>query len=560
MGIGGVLQSIAELLGSGQGSLVLGIAAVIAIGAPFADRYVIRRRRIQFRVLYNSKIGLSPIDLHDESEPSVNADGELRKVARVLATMSVVVIRVRNTGSFDIEPEDFSPPISFTFGNRVIWDARISDASDKDLRELLRDKMEFFTTEPAVEERPARLTGVRALLPRRFGTALGAVPSTPDEAPPLHGVRLTGLALKRNEKFKLVVVLREPNGDDGEITKDVVRRGRLKAGRIKDEKQQRRITWPVVTVAIGVLLTGALIATLLVSQGRHQDPSIQCASGSLRVEGSSAFAPIIGNIAAEYTRSCAGADISTRATGSIDGVRSLAALPGQDKEKLAVLSDGKAVEAEPELVPQAVAVIVYGSVVNRAAGVDRLGAGQLKDIYAGRIRDWNQIRGGPSLPISIVGRGQESGTRQTFERKVLGAPEGTLSSDTCEKPERDPAARTTRCERSSTAQVIDEVAATPGAIGYADAPALKAATARGAALTVVQLDGRYPDPSSVPQGYPFWTVEYLYTKGVPGNESVVKKFVDYLRNGTARAELQDAGYTPCVAKDGLLHPLCVAEN
>ncbi|MDT7805033.1 MAG: phosphate transport system substrate-binding protein [Actinomycetota bacterium] len=44
--------------------------------------------------------------------------------------MSVVVLRVRNTGGFDIAPEDFEIPLSFTFGSRIVWDARVSDATD----------------------------------------------------------------------------------------------------------------------------------------------------------------------------------------------------------------------------------------------------------------------------------------------------------------------------------------------------------------------------------------------------------------------------------------------
>ena len=58
MGVGATMQSLAEILSSDSGSLVLGIAALVAIAAPFIDRYFIRRRRLTFRVLYNSKIGL----------------------------------------------------------------------------------------------------------------------------------------------------------------------------------------------------------------------------------------------------------------------------------------------------------------------------------------------------------------------------------------------------------------------------------------------------------------------------------------------------------------------
>ncbi|RZQ63560.1 PstS family phosphate ABC transporter substrate-binding protein [Amycolatopsis suaedae] len=559
MGIGQAMQSIAELLGSGEGSLVLGIAALIAIGAPFADRYVIRRKRLTFRVLYNSKIGLTPVDLNDDAH-SAKMDPHLKTMARQLSRMSIVVIRIRNTGSFDIDPDDFETPISFTFGDRIVWDARISEATTDDLRQLIRENMEFFSREstPDVADRE-KLSGVRSWLPQRLAGLLGSQDKEKEPEPPqLHGVRLTRLSLKRSEKFKLVVVLREP-GDNGrtEISKDVTRRGRISGGRIKDEKQQRRLSWPVVTGAVGVLLTGALIATLLTAS-RPVDPAIRCADGTIRVEGSTVFTPIVGRIAQKYTQACSDATVTAQPTGSIDGVRALAALPAEQRGELAVLSDGRGGEQAKALVPQAVAVIVFGVVVNTSAGVDRLTTEQLRDIFQGRIRDWNQLRPGPSMPIRLVGRGQESGSRQAFETEVLGGTEGGLSSDSCERPERDAGAATVRCERSSTSDVLAEIAATPGAIGYADVPAAKAATAGDQSLTTVRLDGREPDVSVIAAGYPFWTIEYLYTKGVPDGDSLLKNFLDYLRGDAARAELQEAGYTPCVGRDGSVHPLCAA--
>ncbi|RSM45289.1 phosphate-binding protein [Amycolatopsis balhimycina DSM 5908] len=544
------MQSLAEILSSDSGSLVLGLAALVAMAAPFVDRYFIRRRRLAFRVLYNSKIGLSPIDLHDGENGSAQADPQLERTARLLSRMSVVVIRIRNTGGFDIAPDDFEIPLSFTFGSRIVWDARVSDATDDGLRRHVREGLEFFTRDTPQPVESAKLSRVRALLPKR----LAGVPAP--EAPEWHGVRLARLSLKRKEKFKLVIVLRESGDDDGEISKEIEHHARLAAGRIKDDRKQRRFGWPVITTAVGVLLTGALLATLLVSWSRPSGETALCATGKLSVEGSSAFVPIIGGIAAEYHGQCDGAAITTRATGSVTGVRALAPLDAAGKDGLAVLSDGRSGEAGPELAAKAVAVIVYSLVVNRAAGVDRLTTQQVKDIFSGRVRNWDQLRPGPSVPIGIVGRGQESGTRKTFEQKVLGGAEDRLTSDSCRKPERDPAAATTRCERGTTAEVLTEIAAVPGAIGYADVPAAKAAAARDQQVGVVQLDGHYPDVTTIDAGYRFWTVEYLYTKGVPANESVLKAFLDYLASATARAELQDAGYTPCVAKDGLLDPLC----
>ncbi|EOD67761.1 hypothetical protein [Amycolatopsis vancoresmycina] len=112
-------------------------------------------------MLYNSKIGLSPIDLHDGENGSAQAAPQLEPVARLLDRMSIVVIRIHNTGGFDIAPGDFETPLSFTFGNRIVWDARVSDDG---LRRHVRDGLEF--------SRARRRTGHRPRRPR--GTASGS--------------------------------------------------------------------------------------------------------------------------------------------------------------------------------------------------------------------------------------------------------------------------------------------------------------------------------------------------------------------------------------------------
>ncbi|MBB5155486.1 hypothetical protein [Saccharopolyspora phatthalungensis] len=117
-------------------------------------------------------------------------------------------------------------------------------------------------------------------------------------------------------------------------------------------------------------------------------------------------------------------------------------------------------------------------------------------------------------------------------------------------------AKTTRCERTETQDAIAAIAATPGAIGYADAPAASRTIAEGRTLEIVELDGQYPEESSALHGYRFKTVEYLYTKGNPSEGSLLDRFIDYLGSDTGRAELRDGGYAPCIGRDGLLHPLC----
>jgi hypothetical protein len=74
---------------------------------------------------------------------------------------------------------------------------------------------------------------------------------------------------------------------------------------------------------------------------------------------------------------------------------------------------------------------------------------------------------------------------------------------------------------------------------------------------VVTLDGRLPEATSIAQGYPFWTVEFLYTAGAPDDSSLLKNFIAFLGSANARAELSIRGYPPCIDRNGDRNPLCV---
>ncbi len=566
MTLGNLLDRVVEVLLSGQTTWILAVATVVTISSPFVDRYVVRRKRLHYRVQYNSKIGLSPVNLRKDEDQVTHVDSQLSPVIELLDRMSIVVIRIRNTGVEDIADGDFTDPLEFSFGRRVVWNARISEPSVESHRRRLKEGLEFFTHDdpgPSTED----LADVRKSLGERLGALLRSLATARPEparavaqAPRWHGVRLRNLALQRREQFKLVVVLREPDdAHEPVVTKDIsCSGGHLSGGRVVDERKQRRLTWPRAAVAVGLLLTGVLLATVLVALSRPQRVAegVACGAGSLTVVGSSAFTPVIGDLAEPYEQAC-GDVITVESTGSIGGVRRLAGAGADEWGGLAALSDGEPAIDAPGLVAQPVAVIVYAVVVGDGVGVDSLTRDELRGIYLGEYTDWNQLRDGPSLPIRIVGRGQESGSRLTFEARVLGGSEGELTSNSCERPDRSPSADVIRCERGSETEVIEEVSTTPGAIGYVDLPSAVEARTDGVALTMVRLDEHYPSTDTAKHGYPFWTVEYLYTRGEREEGSTLASFVEYLRSGTARARLAEAGYPPCVDDgDTGLHRLC----
>ncbi len=540
-----VLRSALDFLG-GPGPVLLAIGLLFA--TPVIDRLFVRRKRLGFRVLYNSKIGLGPEQLHDGTDPN---SPQLRELVRVLDRMSIVVVRVRNTGSYDIDGEDFDKPLTFTFGDRVVWNARVSEAGSEEMKAEIRQSLQFFGSETSPAK--ASLPTVRERMAQRVARWGGlAVTADPPGEPVWHGVRLEKLALRRKQKFKLLVVLREPDGNaEGELGKDVKVVGSLGgAGIVHDERPERLLTLPRLTGGLAALLAAALVLVLAWPPGPN-DATVACASGKLRVEGSSVFMPTMAAIADQYERVCPGAEITTSATGSIQGVREVAG----GEEGMVALSDGK--QEARGVFAQQLAIVVYHVVVHSSVGLDAITVEQLRGVYAGVYTDWSQLRGGSPLPIRIVGRGGESGTRELFERRVLGASESALSSNDCRVKDRAPEAAVIRCERDENADVVREIGAVEGAIGYADAPSVAEAR-KTDALTALSLDGKVFDAAAgVEAGYPFWTVEYLYTRSEPVAGSLVAGFVGYVReHDGARVRMKDAGYLPCVTADGVPLDLC----
>ena len=559
------LGQLANFLG-GVGSVLLGV--FFAVAAPFFDRMFVRRKRVSFRVLYNSKIGIGPERLHDGSGHAESGPRQLRQVTRMLDRMSIVVIRIRNSGSYDIDPEDFHAPLSFTFGGRVVWNARISEASTEELRAELRNSLRFFTTDDSRPPRDNLLT-VRQRLSERMNRLLRASSEQDVAEPRWSGVRLDGLSLKRGQKAKLVVVLREPASNKGDdITKGFRLGGKLKDnGLIKDEGENRRVTVPRVSVALGVVTALVLVLTLVY---RPTDPSVACASGHLQIEGSSVFMPVMKAIADEYMKTCGDAkQITPEANGSLEGVRRMMQADPAKSGEIIALSDGKS-RYHDQLYAEKIAIIVYYVVVNSKVKLTTLSSEQLRKIYNGPWTDWSQVTaekgaagagGGEDgkkepLPIRIVGRGENSGTRQLFEQQVLGSGEGPLSSDECMEKDRNPQAPVIRCERNDNAEIIQKISTIPGAIGYADALSVREER-RANKITALTLDGKAFDVSTaIESGYPFWTVEYVYLKSEPKPGSLTARFLDFVRkHDRARVRLTESGFSPCTTPQGPLE-LC----
>jgi PBP superfamily domain len=152
----------------------------------------------------------------------------------------------------------------------------------------------------------------------------------------------------------------------------------------------------------------------------------------------------------------------------------------------------------------------------------------------------------------IVARTTGSGTRATFDTKVLGRAEPPFSSYNCLTKDAAPDSPVIRCEVSDTGTLLARVNDIPGAIGYAQIS--DAATPPN--VETIKLNGWDPTIGDVQQGaYPFWTVEYLYTYGNPAGGSLSTSFLNFLNTSTAKDIPRSQDYTPCMDRgESLLAP------
>jgi phosphate transport system substrate-binding protein len=273
-------------------------------------------------------------------------------------------------------------------------------------------------------------------------------------------------------------------------------------------------------------------------------PPLDCGSGMLTAIGSTAFAPVVADATDSYKKSCGDANFTVTADDSDKGLGTLSqegAKLGQTPP-MVTFSDGEKRAGFPNLIARPIAFVLFSVVINPKANVLDLSPAQLGDLFAGRITNWKQI-GGANLPVVLVSRQLGSGTRTTFESKVLHAVEAPANSMDCQSVYDKSIPGPAHCQESSTADMLATVTGTDGAIGYSE---LGAATARGHDLVIARIGSRPADVDhAMHYVYPFWQTEYAYTYGEPKADSLLASFLRYLTNQVGIDVIRAHGDVPC---------------
>jgi ABC-type phosphate transport system substrate-binding protein len=289
------------------------------------------------------------------------------------------------------------------------------------------------------------------------------------------------------------------------------------------------------TVAITVvglaLVAGTVVGVALAN--RALTPTPTCASGKLNIDGSTAFAPIVNEVATEYEQDCPGAQITVRSDGSVQGLSDLERNSG--KTPVIAMYDGLPPQPpDPQFVSQPVGIIIFAVVGNRSLPANLFTAGTGGGLTDQQIvQAFADPRSG-RLSFAPVGRSSASGTRGVFVRDVLN---GNDSSEQGAGP--CPPARGV-CLEPTTMSLLTYVNATPNALGYAEADALPFFPDVGA----IPVNGFMPSRANALDGsYSFLATEHLYTNGIPAG--LTADLIDFLTSKAVTAQLRDTSFIGC---------------
>lgn len=481
------------------------LGVLVPVGAALYEFVLKGRKRLGYRV----QMDTTATDVVETQD--AGALKQLQQDGRPLADPTLVLLRIENNGATNIDTSDYAVLDDDKVGVRVRFPGRrvagmvVTELSDEFLRPAFQPGGGLAVRDGVIE-----------------------LPKVP---------------LNRNAHYKVLAALESGDDHDGRpgVFDDPQVVGGIKGG-VNGGKlieTRSRTGTPKRAVALIAFLVLLVLGQLVVFLRSSADTPLDCATGRLTLVGSTAAHPVVREAADTYARTCPDASFRLDLRSSGEGLQQLHEARSAD---VIAFSDGEKPDGYPALVPRPLALFLFTLVINAEAGVHDLRPATIREIYAGRYTNWSQV-GGNDVPIRLVSRNPRSGTRVTFQERVLaGVREPGTNSNDCRTLDPGAPAGVLRCERSTTGDLLATVGSTPGGLGYSE---LGAARGRPG-VTLVRIGGHAATAADADEGaYPFWETEYGYTYGEPPATSLAASFLRYLTNQVGADILRTHGNRPC---------------
>lgn len=158
--------------------------------------------------------------------------------------------------------------------------------------------------------------------------------------------------------------------------------------------------------------------------------------------------------------------------------------------------------------------------VNPENPVSELTAGQVQDIFSGKIKNWKDVNG-KDASVNLYTRDEASGTREVFWDILL------------KKGKVDQSANVV----ASNGAMKLALSKDPNAIGYVGIGHIDNT------VKAIKLDGKIPSQENAADGsYKVTRKLYMNTKGEP--QGLIKAFIEYVKGPDGVAFIEKSGYIP----------------
>jgi len=146
------------------------------------------------------------------------------------------------------------------------------------------------------------------------------------------------------------------------------------------------------------------------------------AETNIRVDGSTTVLPAMQKMVEAYMKANPGVNITVSGGGSGNGIKAvidgatdiaMASREMKEKELAAAKEKGRPVK------PMAIAMDALAPIVNPANPVSNLTVEQLRDIFAGKVKNWKEV-GGEDKEIVVISRDTSSGTYEAWQEMIMG--------------------------------------------------------------------------------------------------------------------------------------------
>jgi len=243
------------------------------------------------------------------------------------------------------------------------------------------------------------------------------------------------------------------------------------------------------------------------------------------VDGSTTVGPIAKAFAEYYMHKYPEVNVTVSESGSGNGAKSLINNVCHVADMSRFMKDKEfkaAVDKNVTPVAHVVAMDGLPILVHPSNPVKNLTVGQVRDIYTGKITNWNEV-GGPNKKIVKISRDTNSGTYETFEKLVMNKEK--ISADTEYV--------------GSNGAIRQRVQSTPAAIGYAGLGFVDRT------VKALSINGIMPTRQTVSSGrYPIARPLFMFTNGYPKLGSHLHGFVTLYLQPEGQEIIESIGFVP----------------